>query len=109
MGFSRQEYWSGLSYPPPRDVPDPGVEPASSAASALQADSLLLSHQGSLLVTLVIKIFRATLEKRVSLPHPPITKKKKKEEEEKIYDKHNQLELKSVSKKEESIFSPFVV
>ena len=26
MGFSRQEYWSGLSYPPPRDLPDPGIE-----------------------------------------------------------------------------------
>ena len=28
MGFSRQEYWSGLSCPPPGDVPDPGIEPA---------------------------------------------------------------------------------
>ena len=29
MGFSRQEYWSGLPYPPPEDLPDPGNEPAS--------------------------------------------------------------------------------
>ena len=29
MGFSRQEYWSGLPYPPPGDLPDPGMEPAS--------------------------------------------------------------------------------
>ena len=29
MGFSRQEYWSGLPYPPPGDLPDPGIEPAS--------------------------------------------------------------------------------
>ena len=29
MGFSRKEYWSGLSSPPPRDLPDPGIEPAS--------------------------------------------------------------------------------
>ena len=28
MGFSRQEYWSGLSFPPPRDLPDPGIEAA---------------------------------------------------------------------------------
>ena len=37
MGFSRQEYWSGLPFPSPRDLPDPGIEPGS---SALQADSL---------------------------------------------------------------------
>ena len=29
MGYSRQEYWSGLPFPPPGDLPDPGVEPAS--------------------------------------------------------------------------------
>ena len=38
MGFSRQEYWSGLPFPSPRDLPDPGIEPRSSAS---QADSLL--------------------------------------------------------------------
>ena len=37
MGFSRQEYWSGLSFPLPGDLPDPGIKPGS---SALQADSL---------------------------------------------------------------------
>ena len=47
MGFSQQEYWSGLPCPPPRDLPDPGTEPASPASLALQVDSLLLSHQGS--------------------------------------------------------------
>ena len=31
MGFSRQEYWSGLPYPPPGDIPDPGIEPVSHA------------------------------------------------------------------------------
>ena len=29
MGFSRQEYWIGLPFPPQRDLPDPGVEPVS--------------------------------------------------------------------------------
>ena len=29
MGFSRQEYWNGLPRPPPRDLPDPGIEPES--------------------------------------------------------------------------------
>ena len=31
MGFSRQEYWSGLPGPPPGDLPDPGIEPGSPA------------------------------------------------------------------------------
>ena len=47
MGFSRQEYWSGLPYPPPGDLSDPGIEPVSPASPTLQADSLLLSHYGS--------------------------------------------------------------
>ena len=47
MGFSRQEYWSGLPCPSPVDIPDPRIEPMSPAAPALQANSLLLSHQGS--------------------------------------------------------------
>ena len=38
MGFSRQEYWSGLPFPSPGDLPDPGIEPGS---PALQTDSLL--------------------------------------------------------------------
>ena len=29
MGFSRQEYWSGLPFPSPGDLPDPGIEPRS--------------------------------------------------------------------------------
>ena len=29
MGFSRQEYWSGLPFPPPGNLPDPGIEPRS--------------------------------------------------------------------------------
>ena len=38
MGFSRQEYWSGLPFPSPGDLPNPGIEPGS---LALQANSLL--------------------------------------------------------------------
>ena len=37
MGFSRQEYWSGLPFPSPGDLLDPGIEPRS---PALQADAL---------------------------------------------------------------------
>ena len=39
MGFSRQEYWSGLSLPPSGDLPNPGIEPASLASPAWQVDS----------------------------------------------------------------------
>ena len=35
MNFSRQEYGSGMSFPPPRDLPNPGVEPMSPASAAL--------------------------------------------------------------------------
>ena len=40
MGFSRQEYWSGLPCPPPGDLPNSGIKPTSPASPALQADSL---------------------------------------------------------------------
>ena len=40
LGFSRQEYWSGLPCPPPGGLPDPGIKPVSLASPALQADSL---------------------------------------------------------------------
>ena len=44
MGFFRQEYWSGLPFTSPGDLPDPGIKPRS---PAWQGDSLPLSHQGS--------------------------------------------------------------
>ena len=44
MGFSQQEYWSGLPCPPPGHLPDPGIK---LVFSALQEDSLPLSHLGS--------------------------------------------------------------
>ena len=43
MGFPRQEYWSGLLFPPPGDLSYPGIKPTF---PVLQADSLPLSHQG---------------------------------------------------------------
>ena len=46
MEFSRQEYWSGLPFPSPGELPNPGIELWSSAS---QADSLPFELQGSLL------------------------------------------------------------
>ena len=40
MGFSRQEYWSGLPFPTLGNLPNPGIEPTSPISPALQADSL---------------------------------------------------------------------
>ena len=48
MGFFRQEYWSGLLFPSPGDLPDPEIEPRS---SALQADSLSFEPPGKPFVT----------------------------------------------------------
>ena len=46
MGFSRQEYWSGLLFLPPGDLPNSETEHTSSASPALQADSLPLDPLG---------------------------------------------------------------
>ena len=46
MEFSRQEYWSGLLFPSPGDIPDPGIEPGS---PALQAEALPSELLGKLL------------------------------------------------------------
>ena len=45
MGFSRQEYWSGLPCPPPEDLPDPGIKP-SPVSPALQEDSFTIEQPG---------------------------------------------------------------
>ena len=45
MGFSKQEYWSGLPFPSPGDLPNPGIEPVSSAS---QADTLTSEPPGKL-------------------------------------------------------------
>ena len=56
VGFSRQESWSELPYPPPGDLPDPGTEPRSPVSPALQVESLPLSHLGSRLVCSLAQI-----------------------------------------------------
>ena len=44
MGFFRQEYWSGLPFPSPGDLPDPGIKHTSPRSPALQTDSLPMKH-----------------------------------------------------------------
>ena len=47
MGFSRQEYWSGLPFPSPGDLPNPGIKPASPVSPAIQVNSLPSETPGS--------------------------------------------------------------
>ena len=47
VGYSREEYWSGLPCPSPGDLPNPGIEPMFPVAPALQVDYLPLNHLGS--------------------------------------------------------------
>ena len=51
MGFSRQEYWSGLPFPSPGDLPDPGIEPMS---PALQADAKTSEPPGEPAIAIAI-------------------------------------------------------
>ena len=50
VGLSRQEYWSGLPFPIPGDLPDPGVEPASLASPALAGRFFTTEPPGKLLL-----------------------------------------------------------
>ena len=64
MGFSRQEYWSGLPFPSPEDLPNPGIKPRS---PALQADSLPTEPLFNVTFTPVFIRFVIQLSNQVSL------------------------------------------
>ena len=53
MGFSRQEYWNGVPFPSPEDLPNPGIEPGS---PTLQADALTSEPPGKPLSGECLKI-----------------------------------------------------
>ena len=46
MGFPRQEYWSGLLFPPPQDLPDPGIKPSTLASPTLAVRFLTIVPPG---------------------------------------------------------------
>ena len=54
--FSRQEYWSGLPFPPPADLPDPGSESMSLTSPALAGKFFTTSH-----LRIVVRIFYTCL------------------------------------------------
>ena len=69
MDFSRQEYWSGLPFPSPGDLPDPGIEPRS---PALQADALTSEPPGLFSCSVVSKSLwpHGLQHTRLSCPSP---------------------------------------
>ena len=56
MGFSRHEYWGGLPFPTPGDLPDPGIEPASLASPALQIHSTSTTREAHILLIYMLLI-----------------------------------------------------
>ena len=68
MGFSRQEYWSGLPFPSPGDLPNPGIKPRS---PTLQVDSWLAEPRGKPPFTYkkLIMSMRNFFEKHIFLSH----------------------------------------
>ena len=97
MGFSRQEYWSGLPFPSPGDLPDPGIEPRF---PTLQADALtseppvelsakecsnyctiaLISHASKV----IVKILQVRLQQYVNCELPDVQAGFKRAEEPEI-------------------------
>ena len=69
MGFSRQEYWSGLLFPSPRDLPDPGMKPGS---PALQADSSPSEPSGKP-IALRLKLLKFGMLRRIACYLPSLS------------------------------------
>ena len=61
MGFSRQQYWSGLPFPSPTDLPDPGMEPRS---PALQTDALQSEPPGKSILLNWVKRFKESVHRQ---------------------------------------------
>ena len=70
MGFSRQEYWSGLPYPPPGDLSHPGIEPTFPVTSAVQADSLTTKLPGQPLLMHTQLLFSVSFAPFLSSTRP---------------------------------------
>ena len=69
LGFSQQEYWSGLSFPPPGDLPDTGIEPTSPALA-----SGFFTHHWLGFVIFILQPFMSSVDKKASCllrPIPP--------------------------------------
>ena len=65
MGFFREEYWNGLSFPPPGDIPDPGIDPVSPAL----AEGLFFTTEPPLYINKIVVIKVSYLEKQTKKKH----------------------------------------
>ena len=68
MGFPRQEYWSGLPFPPPRDLLDPGIEPLSLISPALAGGFFTTEPPGFLGATM-LKIYTYVCGYLINVSH----------------------------------------
>ena len=71
MGFSRQEYWRGLPFPSPEDLPSTGIKPGY---SAFQTDSLLTELPGKLSILLMLSQIQLSI---LSIPCSDIVELRK--------------------------------
>ena len=80
MGFSRQEYWSGLPFPPPGNLTDPGIEPAHVSYVFLprQAGSLPLAPPGKPCKVAPNPARLGDSSRQFNKPQAPLNLKKKK-------------------------------
>ena len=88
MGFPRQEYWSGLVFPTSGDLPDPGIKPASPAASAALAGEFFTaeplgkltnytSYSNSLNISVQLPFLSSRCKMRIEIPDPCILERTK--------------------------------
>ena len=66
MGFPRQKYWSGLPFPPPGELPNPGIEPMSPASPALQVSSFT-TKPASFLLQMKMSLFHKISQNQMSI------------------------------------------
>ena len=66
MGFPRQEYWGGLPFPSPGDLPNPGIEPVSPTHPALAGEFLTTEPPGKLYMTYISEALIYTVEGAVA-------------------------------------------
>ena len=64
MGFPRQDYWSGLPFPPPGDLRDPGLEPKPPVPLALQADALPLKDLGRPIFGILAHLIQSSIDNK---------------------------------------------
>ena len=97
MGFSRQEYWSGLPFPSPGDLPNPGIEHGSPKQCSNYRTIALISHTSKVM----LKILQARLQQYMNceLPDVQVVLEKAEEPEIKLPTSAGSLKTQESSRK----------